>query len=139
GRRNVRNRAEGDRTAPPEPARARPKLVATHAWNAAEFRDPASVMRLLRGGLPVDARDKHDWTPLMIAAFNGKEAVAKVLIEQGADPQARDRRGYTPLHWAALSGHAALVRLLLENGADRDARTGSGSTALMQAESKGHD
>lgn len=114
------------------------KFVPAHMLKAAESNDPARVVLFLNAGMAVDARDERDWTPLMVAAFNGNEAVARTLIQHGANVQARDRGGYTPLHWAALNGFESVVRLLISKGVDRNARSNFGWTALLQAATGGH-
>lgn len=105
---------------------------------AAESRNLAQVELFLKAGMPVDVRDERQWTPLMVAAFNGSEAVAQLLIKHGADIHARDRGGYTPLHWAALNGYRDVVRLLIGRGVDRNIRSNYGWTPLLQAAAKGH-
>lgn len=114
------------------------KLAPADMLRAAESADPARVTLFLQAGMPVDARDERGWTALMVAAFNGNEAVAMILTVHGADPNARDRGGYTPLHWAALNGYDSVVKLLIKKGVDRDARSNFGLTALLQAATKGH-
>jgi uncharacterized protein len=114
------------------------KFVPEQLLKATEFGDPARVVLFLRAGMAVDTRDERDWTPLMVAAFNGNEAVAKLLVQHGANVGARDRGGYSPLHWAALNGYKEVVRLLIDKGADRNAQSNFGWTSLMQAATKGH-
>jgi ankyrin repeat protein len=55
----------------------------------------------------------------LFAAWNGYEAVVKLLLEKGADAKSKDSRGQTPLSWAAKGGRRceAVVKLLLEKGA----------------------
>ena len=114
------------------------KFLPSHMLKAAESNDPAGVVLFIKAGMAVDARDENEWTPLMVAAFNGNEVVARVLIQHGANMHARDRRGYTPLHWAALNGFESVVRLLISKGFERNSRSNFGWTALMQAATKGH-
>ena len=103
----------------------------------AETGDTDKLLMFLKAGMPVDARDSREWTPLMVASFNGNEAAAKLLIEHGADPAARDRGGYTPLHWAALKGYKAVVKLLVRL-VDVNVQSSAGLTALLQASAAGH-
>ncbi len=123
------------------------KFVPAQMLEAAEADDPSLVQLFLEAGMEVDCRDDRDWTPLFVAAFNGREAIVKVLVEHGANVKARDRSGFTPLHWAirwtpgsqgATQGHAAVIALLLEAGADPNAASGDGLTALHKAVSIGH-
>jgi len=114
------------------------KLSPANMLKAAESSDPARIALFIQAGMAVDVRDEREWTPLMVAAFNGNEAVARMLITHGANVHARDVGGYTPLHWAALNGFESVIRLLISKGFERNARSNFGWTALMQAATKGH-
>jgi ankyrin repeat protein len=72
------------------------------------------------------------WTPLHLAAFFGKEAVARALMNKGAPVNARSTNAMNnlPLHAAAAGRHAALVQLLIERGAHVNAQQHGGWTAL---------
>ena len=81
-------------------------------------------------------------TPLLIAAYFGREGVAQLLLARGAKPDLPSSEGSasTPLMVAAEYGHPALVRLLLDRDAAIDAADTSGETALMMATRRGaHD
>ena len=114
------------------------KFLPAGMLKAAESSDPSRIALFIKAGMAVDVRDEREWTPLMVAAFNGNEAVARMLIAHGANVQARDVGGYTPLHWAALNGFESVIRLLISKGFERNARSNFGWTALMQAATKGH-
>jgi ankyrin repeat protein len=58
------------------------------------------------------------WTRLHRVAYNGHEAVVRLLVENGADIEAQDADEGTALHWAAKNGHKTVVQLLLENRAE---------------------
>ena len=53
-------------------------------------------------------------TALHHAAAQGRDEVAKVLLENGASYSLVDRYDTTPLHYAAVRGHEKVVALLLE-------------------------
>ncbi len=112
-------------------------FVPSNMLRAAETGDASQVLLYLRAGMPVDVADARAWTPLMVAAFNGNEEVARLLIEYGANKRARDRGGYTPLHWAALKGYKE-VTALVAAGVDCNVRSSFGLTPLLQAASNGH-
>ena len=67
---------------------------------------------LLEHGACVDARDKQQCTPLIVASQYGEIMCAHLLLRHGADAQAVDENGDTALHWVAYKGHYEFVRLL---------------------------
>jgi len=70
-------------------------------YTAAKHGREKEVRRLLDAGADVDGRSGADRsTALHIAAFEGFEAVALLLIERGANMSATDEYGGTPLHWS---------------------------------------
>jgi len=85
--------------------------------------------------------NKPKMSNLSLAAFNGHDAVVKLLLETGkVDADSRDGSGQTPLWWAAQNGHDAVVKLLLETGkVNADSKGGSGQTPLWRAARNGHD
>ncbi|BCK87863.1 hypothetical protein MIZ01_1660 [Sideroxyarcus emersonii] len=97
-----------------------------------------AVQIFLSCGVDLEVRDDRNWTPLMVAAFNGNLAFAELLIKCGARVSTQDKNGYTPLHWAAYNGHTEVLKMLIEKGAEPDAPSQFGWTALMQAATRGH-
>jgi ankyrin repeat protein len=100
----------------------------------------------LRNGADVNAQERYIpyRTNLMIAAEEGNENLAKLLVEYGADVNGIDADGHTALMEAANGGHLNVVKFLIEHGANVNAAatlsvdyTGS-NTALMHASEKGH-
>jgi len=114
------------------------------------------VRTLLALGADIEEVDSKGRTPLVHAAYEGHQAICKLLLEKGASIDAvRDvgstlmhnavvkgsetlvqmllmvgttsSEGRTPLAHAAYEGHQAICGLLLENGASADAIRGSGS------------
>lgn len=82
-----------------------------------------------RGG-KINVRDSRGWTPLHVAAANGKTRIVALLIDKGAAVNARNNKGRTPLHLAASEGHAAVVTLLLQKGANLNIRDKEGWLAV---------
>lgn len=76
------------------------------------------LLRLRKGkGFNTIITTKDGQTLLQCAAWNGNEAVVKLLLETGqVEVNFRDTLGQTPLTWAAENGHEAVVKLLLETG-----------------------
>ncbi|WP_148716591.1 ankyrin repeat domain-containing protein [Chitinolyticbacter meiyuanensis] len=99
--------------------------------------DEAAIGLFLRAGLPVDARDEQEWTPLIRSAFEGNATMAEALLRVGGAIHAHDADGYGALHWAALNGHEGAVELLLKHGARVDAVSKHGFTPLIQAATRG--
>lgn len=90
------------------------------------------ITALLEANVDLKLRNKSDQqgspgqTALHCAAWWGRHAIAKQLIEAGADVNALDDRGSTPLHEAVSMSNADLVRLLLKSGANPDIRDAAG-------------
>jgi ankyrin repeat protein len=57
-------------------------------------------------------------SPLHAAAFLGRTAIARFLLEHTADVNARDKYHPTPLHKAVERGNLDITQLLLGYGAD---------------------
>lgn len=72
----------------------------------------------------VDQRNLQGWTPLIVAAFNGRLDTARCLLEAGASPDAAGRNGTTPLMYAKTNlinqpdVEPLMLDLLIEYGAD---------------------
>jgi len=72
----------------------------------------------------VGARDAGGYTPLHLAAWNGKRDTATLLLDAGAEFDARNGRGETPLALAAPyeneDGMSEIIDLLLDRGTTAD-------------------
>ena len=80
---------------------------------AAEIGDEATVKVLLKNGAYPDFKGSYGRTPLSMAAWEGHEAVVKLLLEIGkVDVDSKGTDGRTPLSRAAENGHEAVVKLL---------------------------
>lgn len=115
------------------------------------------IERLFAKGLPVDVRNDHGNTVLIVACQNGNKRVAKAVLRRGANINARNHRGNTPLHYCyhckycpkfmsylpnltsflylffilflSLDGYGdSLGQYLISKGADPDARNNAGKT-----------
>lgn len=103
-----------------------------------ERNNYAATLLYLDAGMAVDTSGEGGWTPLLVASFNGNEAIAELLLQRGADPYALDGAGYTPLHWAAFNGFSQVTRLLIGKRVNVDAANRYGWTPLLQAAARGH-
>lgn len=75
--------------------------------------DVANLILLHGGDINIRTR-AGKVSPLLRAAFSGKYAMCKFLVEKGADVKAVDDDGQTVLHRAVSSGNEALVKYLLD-------------------------
>jgi ankyrin repeat protein len=105
---------------------------------AIENENIDAVHVFLSCGIDLEVKDERGWTPLMIAAANGKEKLTHLLIHSGARLMSKDVNGFTPLHWAAFKGMSNIVELLISKEVDIDAQSKFKWTPLMQACTRGH-
>lgn len=75
------------------------------------------------------------WTALHLAAFFGKLAAVRLLLEAGADTEARahNRQDNMPLHAATAAQRRDVAEALVHEGADLEARNAEGMTPLHMA------
>jgi serine/threonine protein kinase/ankyrin repeat protein len=95
--------------------------------------DVVTIRNLLMFGANVGARDRHETTPLMVAAHQGKLDICQLLLRYHANPNSVDAEQSSVLSYAASSGHATIVHLLLRVGADMNAQDRDGWTPLVDA------
>lgn len=69
----------------------------------------------------IDVTDESGVTALLIAAYEGKSAVAMALIEAGAKVDAHNADYVYPLHYAAFHGDLDVVKALINAQADINA------------------
>lgn len=99
-------------------------------------RRPSSDPRPSMESSVSDEADSDDsdsalgWTPLLRACQNGKDSVARLLIDSGAYIEAQNPSMATPLICAVESQNEALVELLLTRGANVEAEDEFGWKAL---------
>lgn len=105
---------------------------------AAEAGNRPVIALFLEAHANTETRDERGWTPLMLAAFNGRDEAVEFLIKHGAHIHGSDLGGNTALHWAAFAGHTTTAKLLIENHAEVDAHNSFGLTPLLQAAARRH-
>jgi len=131
---------------------------------AACHHHPHTVGRLITAGADVNARDRHNHTPLHMAAAYGQLENMKLLVAAGAALDARagsgplywhlddlilcntgrpflsgsSRPGATALHIAVWHGHLDVVQWLLAQGAAVNAIDNAGRTPLYMAARYGY-
>jgi len=74
--------------------------------------------QLLAMGADVNARDGHQFTPLIRAGQLGRISLVEFLLDHGADPHAANSRGRTALHEAGSLGHEKIWDILLRSAPD---------------------
>ncbi len=78
----------------------------------------------------LNAANKANETPLMMAVLKGQVGMAAAMLAKEADV---NKPGWAPLHYAATAGNIELMTMLLEKHAYIDAESPNGSTPLMMA------
>jgi ankyrin repeat protein len=66
---------------------------------------------LVANGADIDARTNDGWTPLHVAANEGREEPVQFLLENKADINAKTSRGWTPLHLALKRNKKQIVQM----------------------------
>jgi ankyrin repeat protein len=107
-------------------------------FKAVEQGETALAFDFVRAGMNVDTPRADEWTPLMVALFNGQEETAMMLLSRGANVRAKAKHSYEPIHWAALNGYERAMRFIVNKGGNINAETEYGWTPLLQAASRGH-
>jgi ankyrin repeat protein len=100
---------------------------------AVESGDEAGVKRCLDDGADALFADDEGFTCLHMAAQEGYDAIAMMLLRKGALVDATDDSGVTPLMLAAEAGHDVCVAILVKEKANVLLSDKLGKTALFRA------
>ncbi|MEB2843610.1 ankyrin repeat domain-containing protein [Rhizobiales bacterium RZME27] len=119
-------------------APAMSQMNAETLFDAASSGDTGDITRLLEEGAPLDGRNEHGQTALLVATHANRIEAAKVLIEAGADVNAKDEIDDSPYLYAGARGHLEILKLTLSHGADLKSTNRYGGTALIPASERGH-
>jgi uncharacterized protein len=104
---------------------------------AVRNNDSVGVAQLLSDGAQVNARGRHDVTPLMIAVDAQAPGAVAVLVRAGADPRPRASDGSSAVHLAVEnhaagpSGHA-ILEMIMKAGGDPNTRRADGDPVIMR-------
>src|SRR6202012_98678 len=85
-------------------------------WAANNGQELTTRSLLARKSVDINRRDHSKWTPLMSAAFCGRETIVRLLLQSESktvDVGARNKDGRTALIIAAAGNHVNIARLLL--------------------------
>jgi ankyrin repeat protein len=80
--------------------------------------------------------DSEGQTPLMKAAYFGRQRMVAMLLKHGSSPSFQDRHGSTALHYAA---DAPIVESLIRAGANPHIRNGANETPAEMASRIGNN
>jgi ankyrin repeat protein len=97
------------------------------------------ILRLLKMGASIHARNSQGQTPLHTAAFYGFYKLVDLFLRVGGDPEANDNNDETPLLTAIWQSRVSVVELLLTRKVKLDLRTKLGSTPLTLAAWRGQE
>lgn len=104
---------------------------------AVEENETKEIQRLLSLGAEIDARDKNNQTPLLLAAYRNEDDshfhTIKTLLENGANVNAQDDTGYTSTHYLAIESSVEMLRLLMSYKADLSLKNNQGEIPLFDA------
>lgn len=79
-----------------------------------------------------------EYSPLFVAAHQGRGLAVETLLEHGAGIAARNEHGWNAMHAAASQGHLDTVKLLVARGLSVADETALGDNALVVAVQRGH-
>ena len=106
----------------------------THLWYASHCNLVAVVSCLLELGADADKTTPNHFTPLGVAASNGRQEVVELLVEVGnAQLTKQDADGWTALHRAACRGQLEPAKYLVARGCSLTVQSNDGRTALDYA------
>ena len=99
---------------------------------ATAYHEDEIVRYLITKGANVNSPDSDGWTPIWIAARDGRTELLRMLAEAGANVDtACGENQFTPLHVSAC--YSDITRVLLEYGADINIAAEESGTALDYA------
>lgn len=103
--------------------------------------DCYGVEKLLRQGADIEIRNKDGrMTPLILASYNGRTDVVRLLLEHGADTDTKDNNGWNALSRAKQCNRRGVVSLLVKHHEIRRLCEGNSDDkekALLKASKEG--
>lgn len=105
---------------------------------AVQKNDTTAILKSIEQGLNVNLTDEQCRSLLLIATSLQFNAMATILVNNGADVNQQAQNQDTPFLLAGATGQTALVKLFLNNGARFDIFNRYHGTALIPACERGH-
>lgn len=87
-------------------------------FDLAREGETTKLMTLIDQGIPVDLTDSKGDTLLILAAYNGHNALVEALVGRGAQINRLNDKGQGALTCAVFRKNVELTRFLLSQGAD---------------------
>ncbi|XP_048242568.1 serine/threonine-protein phosphatase 6 regulatory ankyrin repeat subunit B-like isoform X4 [Haliotis rufescens] len=92
----------------------------------------------------IHTKDKHDMTPMHVAATYRQVDIMDFLLDNGAEITQEDKEGSIPLHYACSTGCLEMVNLLIAKGKSEivtmvEKKAMGGNTCLHIAIENGHE
>lgn len=81
--------------------------------------DVEIVKYLIEKGANIDAFDKNNCTPLIVASYEGKKEIVQYLISKGSNVNHIDNQKTTALSSATANKHQDIVKILIAAGAKK--------------------
>ncbi|MFC6155670.1 ankyrin repeat domain-containing protein [Kribbella jiaozuonensis] len=125
-------------TKPPSDATSSAAAAGEALLSAATAGDADKVAAALAAGAPIESRDKHRRTALLLASLNDRVDVARLLVELGADPDAQDDQHDSAWLVTGVTGSVAMLETLLPANPDLTLRNRFGGISVIPASERGH-
>ena len=98
------------------------KDVLTELFESIKSGDNNTARHLCKCSSIINAKDKHGWSPLIIAVYNGNIDMAKYLVNNGADIHVKNNNGTNLLMYAKNNavdtGDLRILEYVLSLGLD---------------------
>ncbi|XP_066918575.1 ankyrin repeat and SAM domain-containing protein 3-like [Clytia hemisphaerica] len=119
----------------------REEVIQLDLHTAALIGDYDMVRDCIHKKSDLDHTNRGGWTPLMYAAYVGRDNILNMLLDAGAriDIQSKSvKLGSTALMLASYCATESIMYFLLQHGASINLRDGEGMTSLFHAVRQGH-
>lgn len=108
-------------------------------FEAVRKADSEEILRLVKAGADVNARDKGKQTPVLVAAQHQHYDIIRLLVSLGADIDLQCNKSFNPFIHGCIHNDLTLVKLMVELGTDLTKLTRFGGNGLTPAAEKGYE